>query len=174
MNLTTTERWILSNQLRILEALYPDEARFLHQDREAIERGYELHYDMAAQHIYIDKQTMTSAECEEVINILNMFRMIKRAYDALDDKSGIEEWATRFDGFDGNDEPKQMAYARYYCSLDGGKFAELDRGDDFNSHSPTLDAYRRMLGEWQNSEDRYHLTKDDLVRITSARRYPGR
>jgi uncharacterized protein YfbU (UPF0304 family) len=173
MQLTRAERWILSNQLRILEALYPGEAAYLRQHREAIENGYELHYSWAVEHIYGDENIMTSAECQEVINILDMFGAIKTAYDALEDKSEIEEWTARFDGFDGNNETKQMAYARYFCSLDGGRFTELDRGDDFNSHTPVLDAYRRMLIEWRNSEDRYHLSKDDLVRITSARFHPN-
>ena len=39
--LTTLDRLVLSNQYRILEALYPDEAETLAIKREAIENGYE-------------------------------------------------------------------------------------------------------------------------------------
>jgi len=172
MKLTKIERWILSNQYRLLQVIYPDEADYFGQCREVLERGYELHYDWITEYIYDGNDVMSSEECKEVIDILDMFSALKRAYEALDDKSGIEEWTVKFSGFDGNNETKQMAYARCFCSLDGGRFTELDRGDDFNSHSPVLDAYRRMLIEWRNSEDRYHLSEDDLVRITSARFHP--
>lgn len=44
MKLTRMERIVLVNQLRIMEALYPDEASQLGVQREALERGYELLY----------------------------------------------------------------------------------------------------------------------------------
>ncbi len=52
MKLTRTERWILSNQYRILEALYPDERGSLEKARIALESGYELEYDGMSQRIY--------------------------------------------------------------------------------------------------------------------------
>jgi hypothetical protein len=39
MQLSGVERWILSNQLRILEALYPDDAGSLAEQRTSLERG---------------------------------------------------------------------------------------------------------------------------------------
>jgi hypothetical protein len=39
MKLTRTERWILANQYRILEVLYPKEADSLSYAREAFEHG---------------------------------------------------------------------------------------------------------------------------------------
>jgi len=61
-----------------------------------------------------------------------------------------------------------MACTRYYCNLDVGKYQELDRGDNFNSHRPMLDRYRQMLAEWKKSAKTYELTKDDTIRIASA------
>src|SRR3954468_5735854 len=122
LKLTRTERWILANQYRILEALYPDEAKRLAEYREAIEHGYELHYDWIAHSIYDKGDALSAEECKEVIQILDMHRALKRSYEALTDKSGIKEYGVKFAGFDGNNETAQMAYARYFCEQDGGKF----------------------------------------------------
>lgn len=169
MKLTRIERWILSSQYRLLQAIYPDEADYFGQCREILERGYELHYDWITEYIYDGNHVMSSEECKEVIDILDMFSTLNRAYEALDDKSGIEEWTVKFSGFDGNNETKQLAYGRFFCSSDGGRFQDLDRPKDFNSHSPVLAGYRRMLGEWRRSADKYHLDRDDVIRISSAR-----
>jgi len=95
-------------------------------------------------------------------------RLSRKELDTPPDKSGIEEQRIRFPGFDGNNETKQMACTRYYCNLDVGKYQELDRGDNFNSHRPMLDRYRQMLAEWKKSAKTYELTKDDTIRIASA------
>ena len=171
MKLSRVERWMLVNQMRILEALYPDEAKSIAEHREALEQGYEYHYDEFAQHIYDDKDTLSVDGCKEVLHILSMHQALKRAYDKLPDKSGIEEYRVRFAGFDGNDrvEGTMMAYTRWYCDSHGGRFKDLDRGDDFNSHGLMLDSYRAMLKEWEASKDTNRLTKDDIIRITNAR-----
>ncbi|MBV9958193.1 MAG: YfbU family protein [Acidobacteria bacterium] len=166
MKLSRTERWILSNQFRILEALYPNEAEDFADAREIVERGYELHYDWITQ--YISEDVMKADESSEVIKILSMFRALKYSFKALDNKSGIEEWQIDFAGFDGNSEGKQMVYAKYFCNSEGGKFTELNIGDDFNSHCPTIDRYRRMLAEWEKSSDRNKLMREDILRIISA------
>lgn len=167
MSLTRNERWILSNQYRILAALCPDEAEHFDAAREAIDCGYELHYSWLTEHIYED--IMSVEECREVIDILSMFEKIKWAYDALADKSGIDEWRTKFGGFSGNEEGKQTAYARYYCTHDTPRFVTLGLTDkDFNGHIPVLGRYRRMLGLWEASQDKNALTKEDIVRITSV------
>jgi len=167
MKLSRVERWILSNQFHILEALYPDDADHYAKVHEALESGYELHYEWFSEHIYNDRDIMTPEENREVIEILSMFDSLKRAYGSLSDKTGIEESRVKFCGFDGNNETKQMGYARYFCTLKGGRFTDLDRGDNFNSHGPTLARYRRMLSEWKKSVDQNNLSKDDIIRIIS-------
>ncbi len=167
--LTGAERLILSNQYRILEALYPKEAKGIAHTREAIENGFELEYRAATQHVNDGDDIMAAEECREVIDILEMFSVLKRCYKSLPDKSGIDEAATHFEGFDGNNETKQVAYARHFCG-DGDRFSDLDRGDNFNSHFPTLEPYRRMVAEWEKSPKKHQLSKEDLIRITSARR----
>ncbi len=172
MQLTRAERWILSNQYRILEALYPKEAEYLAYGRKALECGYELEYDGLAEAVYEDSHCLSSEGCEEVLDILQMFSSLKDSYEALEDKSGIDVNAMTFRGFSGNDEGKQMAYAHYFCGKDGGRFTDLERGDNFDSHFPYLDVYRRMLREWHNSDNKYQLSKEDIARIAAARPYP--
>ncbi len=50
MDLSLKDRIIISNQLRILEALYPDEADWYANHRKAVEQGYKLHYGWIAEH----------------------------------------------------------------------------------------------------------------------------
>lgn len=168
MKLTKVERWMLSNQYRILEALYPNEKESLSEARRALEEGYELEYQNMSQYICEDKDCMTRVECEEVIDILSMFRSL---HDAKD-KGEVEEYQITFQGFDGNDrtEVKYLAYARYFCESDGGRFQEL-KGGDYNSHSLMLGTYRRMLKAWKESNKQYQLTKQDVERIAESRAY---
>lgn len=169
MKLTRTERWMLVNQHRILEALYPKEKEYHKNACEALENGYELEYDGLCENIYKDADTMTLDECKEVVDILAMFDALKQSYKSLKDKSGVEEGRTKFLGFDGNNESKQMAYARFFCT--GGsikRFSDLDKGDNFNSHMPTLSGYRNMLREWKPTRTKFPLSKDDIVRIAAV------
>jgi uncharacterized protein YfbU (UPF0304 family) len=171
MQLSRVERLLLANQYRMLEVLVPDEADAYARFREALEWGYEGEYEDIAKNVYADGLSLDA--CAEVINILDMFSALKRGYERLDDKPDVREIWVKFPGFSGNDETMQMAYARFFCAK--GRFQDLDRGDDFNSHIPLLGAYRRMLREWlpMPSERRYNLTRDDIVRITAAARQPG-
>jgi uncharacterized protein YfbU (UPF0304 family) len=148
MKLSRTERWILSNQYRILETLYPAEAASYARNREALDSGYELHYGWMAERIYDEDDMLSEEDCREVMQILNMYLALKRSYEALQDKSGIEEWQIKFSGFDGNNETTRLAYMRY-LNEEGEAYADLDRGDNFNSHMPSLDGYRRQLAEWK-------------------------
>jgi uncharacterized protein YfbU (UPF0304 family) len=161
-----TERWILSNQFRILEILDKDNAEHWARAKEVIDRGYEGEYESVSQDV--DSDVVTEDECREVLDILLMFQSLQRAYEDLPDKSEIEESRVKFAGFDGNNEGTQWAYTRYLCNLDGGRFTSLERGDNFNSHWPVLDRYRAMLSEWKKSQSKHQLSKEDVIRITGA------
>lgn len=164
MNLSIKDRLFLKNQYRILEALNPDEKGFYEKANEILELGFELEYDALTRNI--DRNVVTIQECEEVIDILDMFDALKISYAGLQDNSEIEEYQVKFLGFDGNNEAKQLLYARYLKKDD--RFADLENVDS-NSHLPVIPMYRRMLGEWNRSDNKYELSKDDIVRITNAR-----
>jgi len=173
MNLSREQRWMLANQYRILERLYPDEAEYYAQAREVLERGYELNYDWIAPHIL--ERTMSEVECKEVLDILDMFSALERSYRQMAEKpAGVEEHDVQFHGFDGNHETDQLGYASFLIEKEG-KWQELaDHGDHLNSHAPFLDWYRRMLRVWQErpTKQRFELSSDEIRRIVAARPYP--
>lgn len=177
MKLDRKERFIISNQLKILEALYPEEASSYAIQRTAFEEGYESHYLWAMEQIA--ENPLTEAESNEVIDTLNMFRAIHQCYKNLSDKTGIEEHDIRFRGYDGNDpfECKLLGYARYFV-VELERFQEIledqEEHFDFNSHSEMLAVYRRMLDVWKRlpAEQRHKLNKGQLVEITNARTHP--
>lgn len=166
MNLNRVERLMLSNQYKILEALYPKEAKDYARRREAIERGYELNYDWDLDYIYDGNDVMTKEECQEVFKVLGLFSALKHSYEKLADKSGIDERDIKFPGFDGNNETKQMAYARYLVEKEQ-RYGDLKIGDAYNSHFPSLGRYRAMVEVWEGIEDRYQLSKEEILRIVS-------
>ncbi|TAK22786.1 MAG: YfbU family protein [Myxococcaceae bacterium] len=172
MKLSRTERWILSNQLRILEGLNPKEAADLREQREALERGYEYMYPELCPHIYADKDCMPRAESDEVIEILSLFDTLRWSLEKAEDAGGLKAEDVRFWGFDGNSEGRQMAFCRYFCREGGGRFEHLERGDDFNSHFPALDGYRRMLAVWRAGGRKNPLPPDEVKAILAARRHP--
>lgn len=176
MKLTRTERWILSNQYRILEKLYPEDADAFRDAQDALNSGYELEYGHLAERIYAEKHTLNEDECREVLDILAMFRDLKYGYKEVGGEkgTGVEEWLVQFSGFDGNNESSHLGYCRYICDPKHGRFQELDRGDDYNSHMPSLDRYRRMLDEWRPRSERGHgkLTAEDIRAIASAAPHP--
>jgi uncharacterized protein len=167
MELSKKDRLIIANQLKILEKLYPDEARAYAQHRKAIEDGYSLHYDRLVEHF---GEEMTEDDCREVLDILDMYRTITFSSEKIDDKRGIDEMWVRFRGFDGNNEGSQFSYALYFI-VDLERFAELKYGaqyPDLNSHAPTLDKYRRMLRVWRSFENRFDLDKTRLIQVLGA------
>jgi transcriptional regulator with XRE-family HTH domain len=65
----------------------------------------------------------------------------------------------------------RLGYVRYLLDEEG-RFDYIKENigksfDKFNSHMPMLETYRGMLMEWERSPDKYHLTRDDLMRITA-------
>lgn len=171
MKLDLVQRWILCNQFQILEDLAKQrkdqhDAKHYAAAQEAVAQGYEVEYGHFSQHIMDDP--LSVEDCEEVLQIMAMFRAIKLACDKLTDKSNINEYHAKFEGFDGNEDTRRMTYARFYCETHDA-FAELAKETTFNSHdSLSLTRYRRMLAEWTKSANKYDLSKADVVRITNA------
>jgi hypothetical protein len=168
MKLTRVERAILANQYRIFEFLDPKQSDSYKWVREVLECGYELEYEQIFQEVYDDDNALTKEECSEVVNIMAMFEALNRSYDTLKDKSGIEKALIDFTGFDGNNESKQMAFARFFCTAGSPRFQGLCKGDGFNSHMETLSRYRPMLVEWKRLKKSYQLTKEQIKQIIAV------
>jgi uncharacterized protein YfbU (UPF0304 family) len=175
VELNKLERYYLSNQLRILEALYPNEADELAVQREAVEQGYSLVYDLGMDHILDGNDAMTTEESKEVWDVMDMFLSIDRTIQDLDLKALHEEHSTRFRGYDGNNESKFMGFAAFTLER-LGRFTHLPLKEKlyFNSHMPTRQIYARMLIEWRkiDYQNRFPMREDDLMRVLNSAKYP--
>lgn len=169
MKLDRKERFVIVNQLKILEALFPAEASYYAIQRTAFENGYEAHYELAMDSISND--ALTEEESEEVIDTLDMFSALKRSAKSLSDRTGLNDYSLKFRGYDGNhaEECKLLGYARYFV-VELERFKDILEGQDnhfdFNSHMEVRKVYSRMLVEWkkipsgQESGTKHNLTKD--------------
>ena len=167
MELSKKDRLIIANQLKILAKLYPSESNEYENQRKAIESGYSLNYSGIFDSIYDE---MSKEECQEVIDILNMYRAITFSFQKLKDKVDIDEYYLKFQGFDGNNETDQYSYVCYFV-IDLNRFQELKYGleyPDLNSHSPMLEKYRKMLEVWKKSCNKNKLKKEDIIKIIGA------
>lgn len=167
MELSKKERLGLIYQLRILEALYPDEAEHFSEKRTALENGYSLHYEWLVESINDD---MSPEECKEVLNILDMYRAITFGLKKLPNNDTLKtHHMAKFHGFDGNNEGQLMGYVRYFI-MDLGRFEELKEGKfpSFNSHMPMLDTYRRMLKVWLSFKNRFDLSRGNIADLLGA------
>lgn len=103
---------------------------------------------------------------KEVLDILDMWSLIERSVQGLSpaERDQLEREAEpfgrspQFRGFDGNGETEHMSTASFLVhQLE--RFTEF-KGRDFNSHMPTVDAYKRMLRPY--NEVRHKLLRGPL------------
>ena len=164
MELTKKERLAFIYQLRILEALYPSEATEFAQNRTALEEGFALHYDWLFESLHDD---LSEKECQEVLDILDMYRAITFGLQKLDEGDDLQKHdLAKFRGFDGNHEGQLMAYVRYFI-VDLGRYDELKEGKlpSFNSHQKMLTTYQNMIQRWRGIESRFELSREQIADI---------
>ena len=164
MEFSHFERWVLSNQLRILEKLYPDEADCFAVQRKAIECGYVRDYNSPVQN-----DTMTEDQCEEVQDTLDMFQAIDDSVRELETNEFEEYQLRKFSGYDGNDETeiKFMAYTHYLVGcMNRWQGLALENHGKLNSHQPMGDTYRRMLRTWEGfGRQRFSMNRDQIAQV---------
>ena len=167
MNLTKKERLSFIYQLRILEALYPDDADHYAKNRTALEEGYTYHYDWMGEHLWDE---LSEDQCREVIDILDMYSEIAWGLQNIKDDDEIKNHhLSRFMGFDGNNETHLMAYTRYFV-VDLDRFSILKRNEYpyFNSHCPMLDTYRAMLERWRAMGSPHSMRREQIANLLGA------
>jgi uncharacterized protein YfbU (UPF0304 family) len=166
VELNKFERLLLMNQYHILSLLDQSNADHYDKLRDALENGYAASYQEDLFAGIFDG--LSVEECALVLEAMDMYLALQRSYEALNAKTEIEEGRTRFPGFDSNYEPAQVGYARFVVEKEG-HFSDLKpASEDFVSHTPMLDQYRRMLDVWKLSGNRYDLTRDDISAILGA------
>lgn len=170
------KRYELSIQLRILEALYPDEATHYAVYREALEHGYEIVYDWMIGSIYDEDDSMSIAESKEVWDTLEMFDALNRVIRDSNDQKLSKHLFGRFAGYDGNTESKFMAFAAFTVErLERFQYLNLPQDGSWNSHMPTKDIYQRMMTKWKEipRPKRYELSPENVEEILNASDYPA-
>ncbi|SOH93742.1 hypothetical protein SAMN06273572_102420 [Monaibacterium marinum] len=164
MELTKNERLSLIYQLRILEALYPEEATNFVHNRTALENGFTLHYDWIFENL---RDELSKEECQELLDILDMYRAITFSLRELDEGDVLHEHhLAKFRGFDGNKEGQLMAYVRYFI-VDLDRYDELkyEKLPSFNSHTSMLNTYREMLSRWSAAEKKHILSREQICTV---------
>lgn len=155
------KRFELINQLLILEKLYPDEADTYAKNRKALEYGFQLHYDWLTENL---NEGLSKEECQEVLDILDMYRSITFSWQRLNPSKDIPK-GMRFKGFDGNNEPDLRNYVQYFV-IELGRFEELTYGQKFprfNSHTRMLERYKKQLAVWKQYD--FDLTAEQITSI---------
>ncbi len=167
-SLTPVERKILANQFSILEKLDPDNAKAYKEDREIVSSGFAYEYESLFSDIF---EEMPFEQGKYVVDVLQLHRILKLSYERLEDKTGINPGDIEFAGFDGNNESKNHAYARFQKNQ--GKWQETNAAQ--NSHSmTTISRYPRMLKKWEeieaerSSDPGFELTAAEIKRIINS------
>jgi uncharacterized protein YfbU (UPF0304 family) len=118
----------------------------------------------------------------ETVGILNMWDRLEYSFKEL--SAGDKEWLAKnaylgndvkFHGFDGNDgtEAKYASAASFL--VDHLNRFQIFKGRDFNSHMPTLDAYRRMLPVFEpilRQVANQNFSKEQIAKVMNAYRHP--
>jgi uncharacterized protein YfbU (UPF0304 family) len=189
------ERQVLSTLHRILGHVLPEDANDVDGDLEyqlmrarILEEGFtgEYWYETTGFRTELSKR-----DCRRVSDFLQMFRIITYSIDHLEkDVTPVDpELARRlqFEGFDHNDSlESHMADYVEFLMRDDQKWTELrpqlERHDNGNSHTPTLDTYTRMLAEYRRVMDGrergysrldYLLSLDELKQVADAQTHPA-
>jgi len=167
LELTDTERLLLANQYEILGVLKKDEG--YSRMAENLRDGHKWIYEHHATRI---ADNLPDEDAEHVLAILGIYSDLRDSYKQLNDKSGIDEHAVTFPGFDGNNESELLSFSRALSQ--NGNYAETIGKDARNSHMPTTDMYRRQIEAWKALGSPTHpLSKEQFLKIIEAKTHPS-
>lgn len=178
--INNANRLILRNTELILsqcEGLDKDERDHHTQNARILEEGFtgEYHRVFAAL-----KPEIPSSRSDELLDILDMFRVLRATYDSLDDKerAEIEERDISFRGFDYSDDGETALPGYVEYLFEEERYTELAEplsrfSDDGNSHHRNLDVYRRMNRCFSQIWRKHLLTGrllslDEIKKVVSA------
>lgn len=145
--LTPAERAILIGQYQILAAIEGDEEKYK-DVIEVLSVGYELDYE---EHVDGLSDPLYEDDCKFVRDILLLYYLMKlaRNKDTADvDAQGrrrFESVDPKFPGFDGNNQPRLLRYAKFLIEQQG-QYPE--HRHYLNSHGSQPD-YESMIAKWE-------------------------
>ncbi|MBG6160569.1 uncharacterized protein YfbU (UPF0304 family) [Labrenzia sp. EL_195] len=165
MPISSEDRIKLFNQYSILHEIQPNAGWGVLA--EIVRSGYEEEYYRIEQTVF---DPLTVESCREVNDILSMHDSLQRDYFGNADQMPND---LKFDGFDGNNEARQLSYFRFMRDADG-KWTHIAMSNerDLNSHFPVLDTYRRMLNAWQQLGSPTNPTQDQIDQVLAERVHP--
>lgn len=164
IELELKDRLLLSNQFRILAMLEPENDSDHLQNAKIVERGYERNYSSITEWFY---DGFPRKDCNEVIEILELYRALNFSYKQIEDRENITENDIAFFGFDGNSEGLYMDYAEFWIE-DKKRFQELREPEEFsfNSHSyDSLGTHRKRLRIWKELGRSKKMTISDIRQV---------
>lgn len=182
LTIAPVNRLILRDQELILAALseYEEDAAYHKRNAQIFEKGYVREYPEAFAAL---RPEIPNSRCEELYDILDMFRVLRASYEDLpeDEKAEVDERDISPQGFDYNDM-EEGRFAGYVKHLFADKrYEELAEplrkySDGGNSHGPRLEMYRRMLHCFKPLW-RKHMLGDrflglaEIEKVIAAQRY---
>jgi uncharacterized protein YfbU (UPF0304 family) len=167
IKLTEAERLILANQYEILSKL-DDGDESLARLAANLRDGHEWIYEDKLQL----SPVLDEGSVQHVLTILGIYSPLRQSYEELSDKSGINEHALTFPGFDGNNEGELLHFSRALAA--NGNYSETIGEQARNSHHPTTDLYNRMIAKWRElGEPTYPYSKEQILGILGARIHPS-
>jgi len=147
---------------------------------EILEGGYTCEYHRVFSAL---RPEISSARCNELFDILDMFRVLRASYDKLtvDERIEVDERVISFRGFDYSDDEESALPDYVEFLFDDDRYTELIEplarfSDCGNSHHRNLDVYRRMLRcftkLWRKHLIDFDLLSlDEIKQVASAARY---
>jgi uncharacterized protein len=171
MELTPAEQWILANQYRILERLYPEEAEELRRAREAVRSGDPVLLAAYSGVPYVPDTLLSDAERDLVRAILSLFGALQSSYAKLENKERISEEDVGFGGFDAAQERAFRDFSDHLLRNDE-EFASIARAQAVAAQ-PMLPAYRRMLDAWRIYGKSSTLSKVQMLYVLESRKEPS-
>lgn len=160
MHLTKKERLSFIYQLRLLEALYPDDNAGYAQMRGALEHGFASEYCAT---LFALPDALDIEECDRVTEILEMFRAIHLALREVGPTHPFAQHRlARFAGFDPVFEGRHGAFAEHLVKR--GLYRELAPVVATHALRPMLPVYEAMLRVWSALSRRYQL---DLMQVAT-------
>jgi uncharacterized protein YfbU (UPF0304 family) len=141
---------------------------------QILQNGY--HEELYNHEVLVLSEPLTEDEARFVYNVLELFSKLQLSYEQLspEARQGLDKKAVRFRGFDGNNESALMGFARFLVEK-LGRWSNLDRAHDLNSHMPTRAGYSRMLKAAPNVDwalDQGY-SADQINAILDAWKHPG-
>ncbi|MFB9134447.1 YfbU family protein [Vibrio sp. AK197] len=166
MEMTNAQRLILSNQYFLMSQLNPESKEKYQRLQNIVERGYELQM----REIMKDFGCIKEDDCRKVIDIMEMYHAMQESYNMLADtaQKEVDKRRLTFLGFDIATEAHLVHYVRFLIDSEG-LYPQFDKGDHhFNSQTPMLEKYSRMLTCWRNCPRQYHLSPSEFQQIFNA------